>query len=95
MYIDHKAGIDELVEKGKFTEDGTCTICGVGIIGATAQETFEAQEAHAKEHKTIKIEVEGFEVIEKTVKAQGNAGRVYLPVSWVGKKVKVLLVEEL
>lgn len=53
MYIDHKAGIDELVEKGKFTEDGTCTICGVGIIGATAQETFEAQKAHINEHKEI------------------------------------------
>lgn len=95
MYIDNKAGIDKLVEDGKFTEDGTCTICGVQIIGMTAQETFEAQEAHAKQHKTIKIKIEGFEVIEKTVKAQGNAGRVYLPVQWVGKKVKVVLIEEL
>lgn len=53
MYIDNKAEINKLVEDGKFTKDGTCTICGVQIIGMTAQETFEAQEEHYAEHKEI------------------------------------------
>lgn len=35
-------------------------------------------------------------VEEKTVAANGKAaGRVYLPVGWVGKKVMILLIEPL
>ena len=30
----------------------------------------------------------------KTVKAQGNTGRIYLPSTWVGRKVQVVLLEE-
>jgi len=43
--------------------------------------------------KKIKITVEGYEVIEKVVKSAGNSGRIYLPKSWVNKKVKVILLE--
>lgn len=41
----------------------------------------------------IQITLTAFDVREKLVKAQGNSGRIYLPVQWVGKKVKVLLLE--
>lgn len=34
-----------------------------------------------------------YEVIEKTVKPGGNSGRVYVPKSWINKRVKVLLLE--
>ena len=34
-----------------------------------------------------------YEAIEKTVKQSGNSGRVYVPKDWIGKKVKVLLVD--
>ena len=30
----------------------------------------------------------------KTVKASGNSGRVYLPPSWVGREVEVVLLQE-
>lgn len=40
------------------------------------------------------IQVEGYEMIEKIVKASGNSGRVYLPAQWVGCKVKVVRVSE-
>lgn len=43
-------------------------------------------------HK-MTIEVEGFQVIEKIVKAAGNSGRVYVPNGWVGKRVKVVLLD--
>jgi putative transposon-encoded protein len=43
----------------------------------------------------MKIEVEAYQVIEKTVKPSGNSGRVYVPKEWVGKRVKVFLVEAL
>ena len=41
----------------------------------------------------VKVTVEGYEVIEKVVKDAGNSGRIYLPRSWIGKKVKVVLLE--
>ena len=34
------------------------------------------------------------EVREYTVKASGNSGRIYLPASWVGKRVKVILLKD-
>ncbi len=40
-----------------------------------------------------KFEVYGREMIEKTVKAAGNSGRVYLPPDWVGKHVKIIKVD--
>lgn len=44
--------------------------------------------------KAVKIELNGKAMIEKSVKKSGNSGRVYVPVSWIGKKVKVVLLEE-
>ena len=43
--------------------------------------------------KKVTISVEGYEVLEKVVKEGGNSGRVYLPKSWVGKRVKIILLE--
>jgi putative transposon-encoded protein len=43
----------------------------------------------------IEVKVTGYQIIEKTVKASGNSGRVYVPAEWVGKKVKVILIEKL
>jgi putative transposon-encoded protein len=37
-----------------------------------------------------KLTVFGEEVIEKEVKPGGNAGRIYLPLDWVGKLVKII-----
>ena len=44
-------------------------------------------------NEQMKIEVQAYQVIEKTVKSSGNSGRVYVPKEWVGKKVKVFLLE--
>lgn len=41
----------------------------------------------------LKICVDGFEVVEKTVVLGGNSGRIYVPRGWVGKKVGVIRVE--
>lgn len=43
----------------------------------------------------MKIEVEGYEALEKTVKESGNSGRVYAPKEWIGKRVKLILLEPL
>ena len=43
--------------------------------------------------KEVKIELTGFEMIEKQVNKSGNSGRVYVPIEWIGKRVKIILVE--
>ena len=40
-----------------------------------------------------KIEIFGKEMIEQLVKDSGNSGRVYLPVGWVGNKVKIIRID--
>lgn len=42
----------------------------------------------------MQVTVKAYQVIEKKVKISGNSGRVYVPKEWIGKKVKILLVEE-
>lgn len=42
----------------------------------------------------MRIEVEGYEAIEKTVKPAGNSGRIYVPKDWEGKRVKIVLLEK-
>ncbi len=44
--------------------------------------------------KKAKIEIVGFEMLEKLVRKSGNSGRVYVPVDWIGKKVKIVLLEK-
>jgi putative transposon-encoded protein len=35
----------------------------------------------------------GEEMIEKQVKKSGRAGRLYLPLDWVGKSVKIIRID--
>ena len=44
-------------------------------------------------NEQIEVKAKAFQVIDRTVKTSGNSGRVYSPKEWVGKKVKVLLLE--
>jgi putative transposon-encoded protein len=44
--------------------------------------------------KETKIQLTGFEMLEKQVNKSGNSGRVYVPVEWVGKKVKIIRLEK-
>lgn len=44
--------------------------------------------------KETKIQITGFEMLEKQVNKSGNSGRVYLPIEWVGKRIKVILLEK-
>jgi putative transposon-encoded protein len=45
--------------------------------------------------EVMEIKINAYQIIEKVVKPSGNSGRVYIPVEWVGKKVKVVLLEPL
>ena len=43
--------------------------------------------------KSMKIEMRGFEVVEKVAVKGGNSSRIYVPKKWEGKKVRVVLIE--
>jgi len=44
--------------------------------------------------KEVKISLTGFEMLEKQVNKSGNSGRVYVPLEWTGKRVKIILLEK-
>lgn len=39
------------------------------------------------------FEIHGYEVIEKIVTNAGTSGKIYLPISWIGKRVKIVRIE--
>ncbi len=41
----------------------------------------------------MKIEVVGYEAIEKKVKATGNSGRIYVPIQWMNCRVKLIRLD--
>lgn len=43
--------------------------------------------------KPILMQMEGYEIVEKKADAGGNSGRVYVPKHWIGKKVRIVLIE--
>ena len=47
------------------------------------------------DRELMEIKINAYQIIEKTVKSSGNSGRVYVPIDWVGKRVKVVLLESL
>ena len=40
------------------------------------------------------IKLKGYEIVEKIADKGGNSARVYVPRHWMGKKVKVVLLEQ-
>lgn len=44
--------------------------------------------------KETLIRLKGFEMLEKKVSKSGNSGRVYVPIEWIDKKVKIILLEK-
>ena len=40
------------------------------------------------------IQLIGYEMLEKQVNKSGNSGRVYLPIEWIDKKVKIIRLEK-
>ena len=43
----------------------------------------------------MRVEIEGYEAIEKIVKSGGNSGRVYVPIDWLNCRVKVIRLDTL
>jgi putative transposon-encoded protein len=43
----------------------------------------------------MEVTTKAYQVIDRPVKAMGNSGGIYLPKEWIGKQVKVLLIESI
>ena len=41
----------------------------------------------------MEVTTKAYQVIDRPVKPMGNSGGIYLPKEWIGKQVKVLLIE--
>ena len=41
----------------------------------------------------MKIEMRGFEVVEKIAVKGGNSSRIYVPKKWEGKRIRAVLIE--
>jgi putative transposon-encoded protein len=42
---------------------------------------------------SVRFEVHGEELLTKQVRQSGNSGRIYLPPTWVGKRVKIVRLD--
>ena len=42
----------------------------------------------------MKMEMMGYEVVEKVAMPSGNSSRIYLPVHWKGKRVRAVRLEK-
>jgi len=43
---------------------------------------------------TMKIEITGYQVLEKRAIKSGNGAHILVPVSWVGRRCKIILLED-
>jgi putative transposon-encoded protein len=70
-----------------------------GLIGRENSRQDQRPKASASEVKPkspvqkVQFKLHGEEVVHKTVSASGKCGRIYLPLGWVGKKVKIIRVD--
>jgi hypothetical protein len=66
------------------------------MVALKAEKKMKKTNGNSKSAGTspkAKFGVFGEEMIEKEVKPAGNSGRVYLPLDWVGKHVKIIRVD--
>lgn len=45
------------------------------------------------ENEKVKFVLHGNEVLEKKVSGTGRCGRIYLPLKWLGKRVKIIRLD--
>lgn len=48
---------------------------------------------HTLSMEAMEIKSEGYSVIEKTAAKHGKGAHVYVPLEWLGRRVRVILLE--
>jgi putative transposon-encoded protein len=70
----------------------------MGVDMITRYKELPSQNNYRKPENTGKatrtrFTITGEEIIDKEVRPSGNSGRIYLPLDWVGKHVKVIRID--
>ena len=70
----------------------------LGVYMITQYQELPSQNNNQKPENTGKaartrFTITGEEIIEKEVRPSGNSGRIYLPLDWVGKHVKIIRID--
>jgi hypothetical protein len=65
----------------------------IALKRQTAPRSTDKKMGVLRKTPKAKFGVFGEEMIEKEVKPAGNSGRVYLPLDWVGKHVKIIRID--
>ena len=65
----------------------------VALKRETGLEEISGKPKNPGKFPRTRFGVFGKEMIEKEVKKSGNSGRVYLPLNWVGKHVKIIRID--
>jgi putative transposon-encoded protein len=65
----------------------------IGLKEVIGRPEERGKRDNAGQSPKVKFEVFGEEMIAKEVKQSGNTGRVYLPLDWVGKHVKIVRID--
>jgi putative transposon-encoded protein len=55
---------------------------------------YECSYIVATMKKAVQMSMEGYEMLEKTAVKGGNSGRIYVPPSWIGKRIRAVLIEQ-
>lgn len=65
-----------------------------GLVKLPIKQELSAKQgpASAEQDQRVRFELYGEEIVEKQVAASGKSGRVYLPMDWLGKRVKIIRV---
>jgi len=62
------------------------SIIDFNSIKASMESTQMSVDAHNK----VRLEIFAEEVLDKIVTQSGNSGRIYLPPTWIGHRVKIV-----
>jgi hypothetical protein len=57
----------------------------------TVKKSIPAHDRSAR--KPMAIRLTGYEVIEKRAELSGTSGRIYVPKSWIGKRVRAIRID--
>ncbi|MCF8032908.1 MAG: DUF2080 family transposase-associated protein [Desulfarculaceae bacterium] len=62
-------------------------------MASKGQAAASGGQGRGHKSRSVKFELYGLEIVEKQVAASGKSGRVYLPMDWLGKRVKIVRLD--
>lgn len=92
--------VSEMVENNIFTPEEAIQACKEveesDVFGENVKRVLRNTRKSLEEAQSgvpQSFEIKGFEILEKTAKAQGTSGRVYVPPDWIGHRVAIVRLD--